>query len=296
MRPPLLLAALVGCALAGCEAGPSAASPDASFETVAEASLMEAPAMEPAEADVGTESAAAVTESARLGAEAEVPDAALASRQLRRSADLRVATATYEQTLADARALAARYGGLVAGEDGHADADGTGRTTLTLRVPAARFDAALDALAALGTVESRSVAVDDVTGQVVDLEARLRAKRAAEARYVALVAETGTVAEMLAVQERLDGLRAEIESMESVARALQGSVALTTIRATFVGPTAAPVGPAAPGVLALAADAVAAGWHGFVAVVLALIPLWPLAALAGAGLAVWRRLRPRLAA
>ncbi len=187
------------------------------------------------------------------------------------------------------------------GEDGTAYASaagdgGSAQTTLTLRVPSDRFDAALDALAGLGAVESRAVSVDDVTGQVVDVEARIRAKRAAEARYVGLVAQTTTVGELLTVQERLDGVRAEIESMESLARSLRGGVALATIRATIVGPATVPAPPPAPGVFAQAVDGVAAGWHGLLAVVLGVLPLWPLAVLGAVAVAVWRRVSTPVAA
>ncbi len=164
-----------------------------------------------------------------------------------------------------------------------------------MRVPSDRFDAALDALAALGEVESRSVSVDDVTGQAVDLRARLRAKRAAEARYVGFVGQAGSISEMLDVQRQLDGVRSEIESMESQLRSLEGAVALSTIRATFVGPAVVAPPPSAPGVWTRVADGMAAGWHGILAVVLGLLPLWPFAVLGSLGFAAWRRWQHRVA-
>ena len=300
---PALLAVLVPAALAGCHSEPEApaeAYGDYAEDLALNATLAEPPAMaEAASFDLATPAAA---DARRLGRAAPgaptaasldapaPPDApADLGRLLRRSADLRLTTDDYDATVRQARATAGRFGGVVAGEDG-ATAGETSQTMLTLRVPSARFDAALDALAALGTVESRHVAVDDVTGQVVDLEARLRAKRAAEARYVALLGQTATVAEMLDVQGRLDGVRAEVEVMESHARSLRGSVALSTIRATVVGPAAVPAPP--PGLWAAAADAVAAGWHGVWAVVIGVLPLWPFAVMAGVGFAVWRRIAP----
>ncbi|WP_420457164.1 DUF4349 domain-containing protein [Rubrivirga sp.] len=300
---------LVLVALVGCQADSDSYAEVESLDATAYAPTADAALM--AEADV--EANVEVAESAALAsapsratpaAEAAVStdavatDAAFASRLLRRSADLHLSTETHDETLRQARAVAGRYGGIVSGEDGSAYASaegGSAQTTLTLRVPSDRFDAALDALAALGTVESRAVAVDDVTAQVVDVEARLRAKRAAEARYVGFVAQAGSISEMLAVQERLDGVRAEIESMESLARSLRGGVALGTIRATIVGPATTAAPPPAPGVVAQAVDAVAAGWHGVWAVVLGVLPLWPLAVVGAVGLAVWRRLSPRVA-
>ena len=308
-----LLALLALASLAGCSSEPDA-SAEAALD-LAEAGpsgdvMLDAPAAFDAGAAERSNVAYAPTAApaARPDAlapdapapDASAPDAAARTaapadlgRQLRRSADLRLSTDDVDGTLGQARALAGRFGGLVTGEDG-ATAGETSQTTLTLRVPSARFDAALDALAALATVQARHVSVDDVTGQVVDLEARLRAKRAAEARYVAFLAQTATVPEMLDVQGRLDGVRAEVEVMEAQARALRGAVSLSTIRATVVGPALVPAPP--PGLWASAADAVAAGWRGLWAVVIGVLPLWPLAVAAGTALVAWRRLSPRVAA
>ena len=290
MRTLTLLSLL---ALVACADDPASFA-DATYDPV---SMAEAPesTVDLAGADLDEASAEADETAARAPSAPPLSDAAFASRLLRRSADLRVSTETHDETLRTARAVAARYGGMVSGEDGSAHDGGSAMTTLTLRVPSDRFDAALDALAALGTVESRAVTVDDVTAQVVDVEARLRAKRAAEARYIGFVAQASSVSEMLEVQARLDAVRAEIESMESQARALRGGVTLATIRATIVGPaTVAPL-PPAPGLFARAADAIAVGWHGVLAVVFGLLPLWPLAVLGTVGYAVWRRLSPRVA-
>ena len=302
---PALLAVLVPAALAGCHS-----ESDALAEADVAESYAEAPDLYPADGASFDEPAAAfdrfpkaedraaaapAAPARRLASTSAAPPDAPADlgRQLRRSASLRLSTDTYDATLGQARAVAGRFGGLVAGEDG-ATVGETSETTLTLRVPSARFDAALDALAALGTVETRHVSVDDVTGQVVDLEARLRAQRAAEARYVAFVEQSATVPEMLDVQRRLDGVRAEIEVMESQARALRGSVSLSTIQATVVGPAPVPAPP--PGLWAAAADAVVAGWRGLWAVVIGVLPLWPVAVGAGAALVAWRRLAPRVTA
>ena len=301
MKHLLLLAALVGCQAAPdgaselLEADVEASEPLAgpSFDALADADLAPASAERLAAPTAAMPGVAPAQDAAPAAGDAGPARAAFDGRSLRRTADLALTVESFDATLRQARAVAGRYGGLVTGEDGHADG-AYATTTLTLRVPSSRFDAALDALAALGTVDRRAVTVDDVTAQVVDLDARIRAKRAAEARYVALVGQARTIDETMSVQGRLDGVRAEIEQMESAARALRGSVALSTIRATFTA--AGAVAPLPPGVVERALAGVAAGWHGVLAVVLGVLPLWPVAALAGAGYAVWRRLQPRLAA
>ena len=303
----LTLPAVLGLALlVGCEAAPEssadayemASAPamedvalaDAAFDAEPLPLTQEAPSL-----DAAADAPAAATPAASRAPSPPMTPSALAGRSLRRSADLVVTADDYDATLRQARAVAPRFGGLVTGETGGSDAD-YAQTTLTLRVPSDRFDAAVDALAALGEVESRSVSVDDVTSQAVDLRARLRAKRAAEARYVGFVGQAGSIAEMLDVQRQLDGVRTEIEAMESHLRSLEGAVSLSTIRATFVGPALVAPPPPTPGVWTRAADGVALGWRGILAVVLGLLPLWPVAVLGALGAVAWRRWQRPVAA
>ena len=107
-----------------------------------------------------------------------------APRVLIRTADLRLRVRDYDDARRAVAATARRMGAFVAGEaEQRLPYEVT--NTLTLRVEAARFDTLMEALAALGEeVVERRVSVDDVTEQAVDLESRLRARRAVEARFV----------------------------------------------------------------------------------------------------------------
>ena len=157
---PALLAALALAALAGCtdpsDTYDSLDAAPTSVELAESETAFDAPLNAEASADVAV---VTLRQSAPAGAAARPaqsnapPDL---GRHLRRSADLRVETETYDETLRNARAVASRYGGLVTGEDGSTTGE-TAETTLTLRIPSAQFDAALDALAGLGTVTSRQV-------------------------------------------------------------------------------------------------------------------------------------------
>ena len=159
------------------------------------------------------------------------------------------------------------------GEDAALLGSDRSETTLTLRVPSDRFDATLDALAALGEVEPHAVTVDDVTCQVVDVEARLRAKRAAEARYVTFVDEVPdhprgaggpAPARRRPRRDRGDGGPRPVAPERRVAE---------HDRATVVGPR---VGTPVPvGAWARAAEAMAHGWRGVLAVVFGVLPLCP---------------------
>lgn len=100
--------------------------------------------------------------------------------------------------------------------------------SLVLRVPAERFNDALRQLRALSDVEVLSSNVDskDVTEQFVDLEARLRAKQAEEARYLALLARAEKIEDILRIDQSLAQVRTQIEQ-------LTGQVNSIKIRTTF---------------------------------------------------------------
>ena len=218
------------------------------------------------------------------------------SRLLVRTADVRLRASRHAQAVARTRALVAEAGGFV-GEEASQRYDDRVETLLTLRVPAARFDALLAAVSALdGEVVSRSVAVEDVTRQVADVEARLQAKRAAEAQYLALMDRAGSIEDVLAVQVRLQQVREEIESAEAQLRVLRDGVALGTIRLTVFEASAAGI-TAGPGWFARAGRAVAAGWDGVLEVALGLLAVWPLFLIgAVVAVALRTRLRARAAA
>ena len=276
-RLPLRVAALLAVgALAACQSDAEAEYATAEY----------------AEADAVESTAGAPDAPTRLASQvAPVQD----GRLLVRTADVRLRAERHAEAVARARALVAEAGGFVGEEASQRYADRV-ETLLVLRVPAARFDALLAAVSALdGEVVSRSAAVEDVTRRVADVEARLQAKRAAEAQYLALMDRAGSIEDVLAVQVRLQQVREEIESAEAQLRVLRDQVALGTIRLTVFEASAAGI-TAGPGWFARAGRAVAAGWDGVLEVALGLLAVWPVFVVGAVVAVVLRqRLRARAA-
>lgn len=136
------------------------------------------------------------------------------------------------------RAMAASLSGYVGGSQAGTLDD---RATLTLRIPADRFDEALAALHEMdGEVVAEATREQDVTGQVVDLQARIDNLAASEASYRELVARATEVEDILAVQSRLDQVRGEIEQLTAQLEQLEAQAALSTLTVTLL-PQPAPV-------------------------------------------------------
>ena len=222
-----------------------------------------------------------------VGAPASVP----APRALIRTADLRLRVDDYDEARRAVAATARRMGAVVAGEAEQRLAYEV-TNTVTIRVAADRFDPLMEALASLGEVVERRVAVEDVSEQAVDLEARLRARRAVEARYEAILARAASVEDVLAVEARLAETREAIEVADGQLRGLRDRVALSTVMLTISeeSPTGLTDGP---GFLSRLGGAFGEGWDVFLALLVGLVAVWPLAILVPLGVWLWRRFRRR---
>jgi hypothetical protein len=166
------------------------------------------------------------------------PLAAPIEQRIIKTGEITLEVGNVGESLGRVRALAVELGGYVGGSQaGTLDE----RATLTLRIPATSFETALARLHEMDAeVTAESTREQDVTGQVVDLGARIENLEASEASYRALAARAQEVEDILAVQSRLDEVRGEIEQLTAQLEALEGQAALSTLTVTLV-PQAAPV-------------------------------------------------------
>jgi hypothetical protein len=136
-------------------------------------------------------------------------------------------------------------GGYISGSYRYTDTS-TPYLTVTFRVPAASFDAAVLALRAEGAILSEQISTYEVTMQLVDLEARLRNLRASEAALLELMTRATTVSDVLSVQTQLTAVRSDIESYDAQRATIADQVAMTTISVT-ISPIGSSIGNAASG-------------------------------------------------
>lgn len=106
-----------------------------------------------------------------------------------------------------------------------------------LRVPAANFQKATDEIVKIGLrVLHQKTMGQDVTAEFVDIEARLRAKKALEAQYFEIMKRASKISDVLEVQEKLTEVRTEIEQAEGRRRYLENQSALSTINISLQTP------------------------------------------------------------
>jgi len=200
-----------------------------------------------------------------------------------------------ERAIAAVQQLAAAYGGFVGNTSLSAGEYQVRSATLELKIPVARFDAALNGLAPIGKVESVSTTAEDVGEEFVDVTARAANAKRLEDRLIDLLAtRTGKLEDVLAVERELARVREEIERYEGRLRFLKTRVALSTLTVTVH--ERAPLVSVTPGQNVLL-EAFKDAWRNFVRFVAGAISMLgiiiPSLALVVAVLIVWRRLRGR---
>ena len=115
-----------------------------------------------------------------------------------------------------------------------------------VRVPGDRFLDALDGIERLGKPLGQTLGQRDVTGEVIDLEARLKSERSAEQSLLKLLDRAVSVSDVLTVERELTRVRADFERLQGQLDFIQRSVALATIAVSFVLPPGfIPVAPSA---------------------------------------------------
>ncbi|HEX6139762.1 MAG TPA: DUF4349 domain-containing protein, partial [Candidatus Limnocylindria bacterium] len=164
---------------------------------------------------------------------AGAPDAAEvdAQRRIVKTGEISIRVPNVAEALASVRATTQRLGGYVGGSQAGTLEDAA---TLTLRIPADRFDDALAALHELdGKVLVEATREEDVTSTIVDLDARIANLVASEAQYRALLARAEKIDDVLSVQARLDEVRGQIEQLKGQLKSVSGQADLATLTVTL---------------------------------------------------------------
>ncbi len=223
----ILLALLV--LVAGCSGAGAGASVDAGAE-------------QRAAGDAEASGAASVADSDGGGD----PVARAANRQLVHTATVELRVDGYDRARERLTDAAERRGGFVSDANSRRRTTGAGNYTtgtVTYRVPADEYEAFLETVNETGTVVSSSQQTEDVTEQVVDLEARLRTLRAQRDRLRELYEQADDTEEVLSVERRLSEVQTEIERAAARKASLERQVALATVTVELREPR--PDGPPA---------------------------------------------------
>ncbi len=145
---------------------------------------------------------------------------------------------------------------------------------LTVRIPSENFQAFIEGVSeGVAYFDQRSISRQDVTEEFVDLEARLKAKRELEKRYLQLLQQAKNVKEMLEIERELSNIREEIEARQGRLEYLQNQVSMSTVHIEFYKLTAETGITQSYG--QKMKNALQGGWDGISVFFLGLLYIWP---------------------
>ncbi len=156
------------------------------------------------------------------------------SPQLIKHATLRITVDDIASSLESLSEILARHQGDLLQLSDYAEQEEAPRQVqISLRVPQAQLEGVLEAVRSLGTVEEQSITAEDVSSQLVDLQARLRNLRKSEEALLKIMERSGTIPDVLAVNQELSRIREDIERQDAQLKSLQNRVAYSTLSLTL---------------------------------------------------------------
>ncbi|PJJ10079.1 uncharacterized protein DUF4349 [Flavobacterium sp. 1] len=150
-----------------------------------------------------------------------------------KNGNLRFETDNLETTY-DQIKIAVKKGKAFIQNDSEGKDYGTIYRRITVRIPNQNFDSFIkDISTGVTYFDNKEISSEDVTEQYIDIDARLKAKKKLENRYLELLAKATKMSEMLAIEAQLSAIREEIEAKEGQLRYMQNKISLSTITVEF---------------------------------------------------------------
>lgn len=229
LRSLLLAAALAaGLGLAGCSAGGSDEASSGSAPAAVGGDQPESAADQDAVAD--SADAAGSSAYRASGTKAKSTSAAPGQPAVISIGTLTVQSDDVAAARFDLEKVVDSLGGSIADEKTTASTDGEVRLSrVVLRIPSGDFDAAMTELADLGKVTASTRKAEDVTGEVIDTQARIRAQEQSLERVEVLFARAQNIRDIVAIEAQLSRRQADLDSLKGQLAYLKDQTTLATI-------------------------------------------------------------------
>jgi hypothetical protein len=171
------------------------------------------------------------------GSASDASTSTVDTTQIVKTGEMTLEVAGIDDAVGRAQTAIAGMGGTIDSSNRYGTDDNV-VATITFRVPVAKWDEALTAMQKIGTkVISEQTSANDVTSQVVDLDARLANLKVTESALQAIMARASAIPDVIAVENQLSDTRGQIESLTAQDQVLKDQAAMSTLAVTFQLPT-----------------------------------------------------------
>ena len=146
---------------------------------------------------------------------------------------------------------------------------------LVVRIPSQNFDVFIQNISkGVSYFDNKEISAEDVTAEYIDIDTRLKSKKALENRYLDLLKKANKVSEMLEIEAQLSAIREEIEAKQGQLNYLKSRISLSTITIEFYKPIAQESG-ATESYGSKIWNAIKSGFNSFSGFFIGLISIWP---------------------
>ena len=152
-------------------------------------------------------------------------------RSIIKTSSLTLRVKNVEKSIIEAQDLATQFEGRVDDSSQYKNpgSEDSLSANLTIRVPSANLEKALEAFKGLGDVESSSISATDVTMQKVDLDARIAALNTSIERFKQLISSATNTSDLIAAETALAERQAELDSLTAQLKYLSEQVDMSVI-------------------------------------------------------------------
>jgi hypothetical protein len=172
----------------------------------------------------------------------------------------------------DVVALSDRHGGQIYERSINITDDRSSTASFVIKLPPENVEAAIDALDAIGVRPTASQGTEDVTTQVVDIDARLVTAQASLDRVRKLLEAATDLGQVLSLESQLTERETLVEQYTAMKRALSNRVSLATLRVQLsLSPEPATTTVEPKDDKPTIGNAFRSGWKGFVNVLAAIM-------------------------
>jgi hypothetical protein len=159
-------------------------------------------------------------------------------RLIIRSGTMSIEVDKYDETEGKIRDIVKKYNAYITNTSATLNPGGKKQGTITIRVPSEKFDGLLDELRKSGKEMNENISGKDVTEEYMDSEARLKTQKQLEERLLKLLDEkTAKLTDIVDVEQKLSGVRENIEKTEGRMKYLKDQAAYSTIAVSVYEPS-----------------------------------------------------------